>query len=128
MDYNKQSRFTILEINGVTIPVGSFGPDNTGGRGLAEPTEYQPPPTPSGAPWDHVVSWEDGYLALGVGDYAVIAGQYRLRDGHVFDSYPEVMTRTTGALFRGVLLDTKSTEPGWPQRAKAEWNDPVRMR
>jgi hypothetical protein len=64
---------------------------------------------------------------LGAGDYAVISYQYRMGDGDVCDTYPEVMARTMGMQLRAILLDTKSTEAGWPAKADFEWNDPQTM-
>jgi hypothetical protein len=48
-------------------------------------------------------------------------------DGDVCDTYPEVMARTMGMQLRAILLDTKSTEAGWPAKADFEWNDPQTM-
>jgi hypothetical protein len=118
VDYNGQSRFSILEINGVEAPQGKFA-DNMG--------EYQPPSEPTGAPWDHVISWQKGWLALGAGDYAVVAFQYRLGDGEKLDRYPDVMARTLGLQLSGIFLQTKSTEMRWPEKAKEEWSNPALM-
>jgi hypothetical protein len=120
VDYNKQPRFAILEINGATAPVGEFGgPDRDG--------EYQPAPEPTGAPWDRVLSWRKGWLVLGAGDYAVVTFQFRLGDGNFISNYPEVMQRVFGLQVQGILLDTKSTEPNWTEKAKEDWNSPMKM-
>jgi hypothetical protein len=118
-DYNQQARFAILEINGATAPVGTFEPKETG--------EYKPPTPPTGAPWDRVMNWRKGHLALGPGDYTVVALQYRLGDGHNITAHPEIVQNSFGLHFRAMTLDTKGTEPEWPKLAEKEWNDPKRM-
>jgi hypothetical protein len=115
-DYNNMSRFAILEINGHTMPEGSYGLNGMG--------EYQPPPAPTGAPWDRVLSWRTGRLVLGAGDYAVVTFQYKLGDGTPSSNYPEVLTRTVGTQLYAVLLDTKSTEPDWVHKARRELQSP----
>jgi hypothetical protein len=117
VDYNSKPRVAILEINGVSAPVGTWGPPDARG-------EYVPPTQPVGEPWDRVLSWDKQWLALGAGDYAVVALQFRLGDGDACIDYPEVMRRTFGMQLRGILLDTTSTTPGWPAAARVEWNDP----
>jgi hypothetical protein len=116
VDYNNMSRLTILEINGHTVPEGSYGADCKG--------EYQPPAEPTGAPWDRLLSWKKGWLVLGAGNYAVLSYQFRMGDGDAYNTYPEVMVRTMGMQLRAVLLDTTSTVPGWQKKVEFEWNEP----
>jgi hypothetical protein len=57
----------------------------------------------------------------------VVAFQYRLGDGEKLDRYPDVMARTLGLQLSGILLQTKSTETRWPEKAKEEWSNPALM-
>ncbi|KAI5887447.1 uncharacterized protein SCHCODRAFT_02602246 [Schizophyllum commune H4-8] len=78
------------------------------------------PVRPTGSPWDRVVSWERAQIVLAPGDFAVYLVQYRIGDGHLYNSYPEIMTRATGVCVPCYLTRAKGTDSGWCASAAGE--------
>ncbi|KAL1659612.1 hypothetical protein GGF50DRAFT_119712 [Schizophyllum commune] len=103
-DYNKRYTAAILEINGAVAPKGHFS---------ATDDEYVFPERPTGKPWEHVIDWDLADVALGPGDFVVFGVQYRVGDGHVCTTYPDVMTRCGAVSVQCHLTDAKSTDPDW---------------
>jgi hypothetical protein len=100
----------VLEVNGIAAPIGTFGASG----------EFETPTPPTGAPWDHVLDWRTGALALGPGDFAVLSLQFRLGDGDMCDDYPTMFLTTCGLILPSMLFAVKSTEADWPAAAARE--------
>ncbi|KAL1753943.1 hypothetical protein FB107DRAFT_216731, partial [Schizophyllum commune] len=110
VDYDNRLRVAIAEINGTIPPKGNFGSDG----------QYKAPIRPTGSPWDRVVNWERAQIVLAPGDFAVYHVQYRIGDGHLYNSYPEIMTRATGVCVPCYLTRAKGTDSGWCASAAGE--------
>ncbi|KAL1659619.1 hypothetical protein GGF50DRAFT_64918 [Schizophyllum commune] len=111
VDYDNRLRVAIAEINGTIPPKGNFRSDG----------QYQAPARPTGSPWDRVVNWERAQIVLAPGDFAVYLVQYRIGDGHLYNSYPEIMTRATGVCVPCYLTRAKGTDSGWCASAAGEF-------
>ncbi|KAE9401239.1 hypothetical protein BT96DRAFT_974905 [Gymnopus androsaceus JB14] len=110
-DYNGQRRVAILEINGVEAPKGGFGADG----------EYKIPSPPTGDSWGRVLQWNMPRFLLAPGDFAVFRIQYRLGDGDVWQTYPEIMTRFVNCIVQCEVLQPKSQAPNdsaWIKEAR----------
>jgi hypothetical protein len=109
-------RVALLELNGIAAPIPTYTGE------IHEYGEYVHPAAPTGAPWERVTDWPSAEVALGVGDFAVFAVQYRLGDGETWVSYPEIITRCMAVHLR--LRVPQTTAP--PGRAATEWMPEVK--
>jgi hypothetical protein len=72
------------------------------------------PKKPEGTPWDRVLDWNSGTVALGSGDYVVWGIQFHVSNGEKL-SYPH-LTQLTAALVLPCMLcqESSKTDPkGW---------------
>jgi hypothetical protein len=106
----------ILEINGAPAPTPTYTSE-----AISTDSDFVPPAQPKGAPWDRVLDWDKCSFALGAGDFAVIALQFRVGDGDTWCSYPQMMQVTCALSFALTLLQTSSKgDDKWRAAVSAE--------